>query len=189
MADVLSCYAGWLEARVSVDGTVSFCTRCDRALGNVNERPLEAIWMEKEYQMLRKAARSPSDRSKIGSFDCKDCCETYRNWYITRLLSRFRMAPEIDDPMFLQMRPSPSIKAIRGGLSAAPELSSPSQPSELCGYLRMKEFTGRWVAGSVSSVAEIDRGGPGCHSPRSGNPAGIHKMQVAQGHGFPLLGE
>ncbi|MBI4317618.1 MAG: radical SAM protein [Chloroflexi bacterium] len=91
------CYAAWFDTRVLVDGTVEFCVRCHRPLGNVNECSLKEIWLDPEYEILRNVARNASERSRLGECDCNRCCHFYSNWRITAFLSKFGFASQIKD--------------------------------------------------------------------------------------------
>ncbi|MBI4317615.1 MAG: SPASM domain-containing protein [Chloroflexi bacterium] len=89
------CYAGWFEVAAQVDGTVTYCVRSRRAVGNVKERPLEEIWRGSEYQRLRHLYASPSARARAGDLDCNRCCIFYTNWKIARPLATLGLAPKV----------------------------------------------------------------------------------------------
>jgi len=98
VSSTLPCYAGWLETRTLVDGTVTFCARCTRTVGDTTARPLHEIWWSSELQALRRLALDPTTRAGVGSCDCDRCCHARANWRIARLLSPFGLAPRVRAP-------------------------------------------------------------------------------------------
>lgn len=68
------CHYPWTDLRVLADGRVVFCQFIQRTLGNVRERPLEAIWNAPDFRRLRRALDDAG-----GSFPgCARCCKLYR---------------------------------------------------------------------------------------------------------------
>lgn len=68
------CHYPWTDLRVLADGRVVFCQFIQRALGNVRDRPLEAIWNSPDFRKLRLALDAAG-----GSYPgCARCCKLYR---------------------------------------------------------------------------------------------------------------
>lgn len=82
----VSCYNGWVYARIRIDGTVYPCSRCDLPMGNLGEKSLSQIWNGDAYRSFR---RTVSTRKGLASMKkycvCGYCCHIRNNIKVHRL--------------------------------------------------------------------------------------------------------
>jgi radical SAM protein with 4Fe4S-binding SPASM domain len=92
------CYIGWLHARITADGTVLPCVRCNRSMGHLEEKGFHEIWNGVEYQTFRRQTLTREGLISAGKeCECIFCCHLRDNGRVHRLFkwgSPFLRPPE-----------------------------------------------------------------------------------------------
>jgi MoaA/NifB/PqqE/SkfB family radical SAM enzyme len=86
----MPCYIPWLHARITVDGAVRPCTRCDLSFGNLQNNSFHEIWNGSAIRTFRlKAIRSNKLPFLREHCDCDFCCFVGDNARVHRFFKWF----------------------------------------------------------------------------------------------------
>jgi MoaA/NifB/PqqE/SkfB family radical SAM enzyme len=84
------CYIGWLHARITADGTVLPCVRCNLSMGHLEEKGFHEIWNGVEYRNFRRQALLREGLVSVGKeCDCIFCCHVRDNVRVHRFFKWF----------------------------------------------------------------------------------------------------
>jgi len=84
------CYIGWLHARITADGTVLPCVRCNLSMGHLEEKGFHEIWNGAEYRTFRRQTLTREGLISIGKdCECIFCCHLRDNVRVHRLFKWF----------------------------------------------------------------------------------------------------
>lgn len=87
----LPCYAAWIFAVISPDGTVRPCCYCEDILGNLYHQSFSKIWKSTQYRYFRKMSKNLHKfPESISSCKCFTTCNYWKyNLYIYNKLHPF----------------------------------------------------------------------------------------------------
>jgi radical SAM protein with 4Fe4S-binding SPASM domain len=82
-----SCYIGWIDVRIRVNGDVIPCDTCKWVMGNINRHGIREIWNRPAYREFRRISRRPHLFVPSGlPCLCDYCCHANTNARLDRFL-------------------------------------------------------------------------------------------------------
>ena len=86
----MPCYIPWLHVRITTDGAVRPCTRCDVSFGNLQNHSLREIWNGPAMRTFRLQAIRNNKLSLLREHcDCNFCCSVGDNVRVHRFFKWF----------------------------------------------------------------------------------------------------
>jgi MoaA/NifB/PqqE/SkfB family radical SAM enzyme len=86
----MPCYIPWLHARITVDGAVRPCTRCDLSFGNLQNNSFREIWNGPAMRTFRLQAIRSNELPLLREHcDCSFCCSVGDNARVHRFFKWF----------------------------------------------------------------------------------------------------
>jgi MoaA/NifB/PqqE/SkfB family radical SAM enzyme len=105
----IPCYLAWFHARVKLDGKISPCDPCDRAVGDLDAQSFQEIWNGEPYREFRRTALTLEGLAEMSeACDCIFCCHLFHNWQIHQ---KFRPLRPVARMLW---RPPPEVQADAG---------------------------------------------------------------------------
>ncbi len=85
-----SCYIGWIDVRIRVNGDVVPCDTCHWVMGNIHRHEIREIWNNPAYRDFRRISRHPFGIAQSGrNCVCDFCCHAITNARVDRFLKWF----------------------------------------------------------------------------------------------------
>jgi radical SAM protein with 4Fe4S-binding SPASM domain len=82
-----SCYIGWIDVRIRVNGDVVPCDTCNWVMGNIHQNGIREIWNNPAYRDFRRVSRHPLGIVQSGrNCVCDFCCHAITNARVDRFL-------------------------------------------------------------------------------------------------------